>query len=150
MSSDHPCFALDARLAADCHTLAELELSQLLLMNNALLPWFILVPRVSCDELHQLTSDQLMALFKEISLISVFIKSHNPVDKLNTAAIGNIVRQLHIHIVGRQTTDPWWPGTVWGTSQRRAYNQNELNSIRHKLSMALPNSVPIRQPIAKA
>jgi diadenosine tetraphosphate (Ap4A) HIT family hydrolase len=150
MSSDNPSFTLDSRLAADCYLVAELELSQLLLMNNALLPWFILVPRVSCDELHQLTSDQLKALFNEISLVSVFIKSHNPVDKLNTAAIGNIVRQLHIHIIGRQTTDPWWPGTVWGTSQRRAYNQNELNSIRRKLSVALPNSVAIIHPIAKA
>jgi diadenosine tetraphosphate (Ap4A) HIT family hydrolase len=150
MPTDNPSFTLDSRLAADCYLVAELELSQLLLMNNALLPWFILVPRVSCDELHQLTSDQLKALFNEINLVSVFIKSHNSVDKLNIAAIGNIVRQLHIHIIGRQTTDPWWPGTVWGTSQRRAYNQNELNSIRRKLSVALPNSVAIIHPIAKA
>jgi diadenosine tetraphosphate (Ap4A) HIT family hydrolase len=150
MPSDVPSFKLDSRLASDCHLLAELELSQLLLMNNALLPWFILVPRVSCNELYQLSTEQLTALFKEISLISIFIKNHNPVDKLNTAAIGNIVRQLHIHVIGRQTTDPWWPGTVWGTEQRRAYNQTELNQIRRKLSLELPNTVTIIQPTMKA
>ena len=150
MPADNPAFSLDPRLAKDCHLLAELELSQLLLMNNALLPWYILVPRVDCDELHQLTTEQQKLLFQEINRISLFIKADHSIDKLNTAAIGNIVRQMHIHIMGRKTSDHWWPGTVWGTTQRRAYNQTELNEIKRKLSLELPKTIDIAQPTAKA
>ncbi|ODB92175.1 hypothetical protein A3194_07160 [Candidatus Thiodiazotropha endoloripes] len=145
-----PSFSLDPRLTADCHLLAELELSQLLLMNNALLPWYILVPRVSCDELYQLTPEQQKLLFEEINQISLFIKADENIDKLNTAAIGNIVRQMHIHILGRKSSDPWWPGTVWGTKQRRPYNQTELNEIKRRLILELPKTIEILQPTAKA
>ncbi|MCG7908480.1 MAG: HIT family protein [Candidatus Thiodiazotropha taylori] len=145
-----PAFSLDPRLAADCYLLAEMELSQLLLMNNALLPWYILVPRVDCDELHQLAPEQQKRLFEEINQISQFIKTDQSIEKLNTAAIGNIVRQMHIHILGRNSSDPWWPGTVWGTTQRRAYKQTELDEIKRRLSMQLPKTITILQPIAKA
>ncbi|MCG7916210.1 MAG: HIT family protein [Candidatus Thiodiazotropha taylori] len=145
-----PAFSLDPRLAADCYLLAEMELSQLLLMNNALLPWYILVPRVDCDELHQLAPEQQKRLFEEINQISQFIKTDQSIEKLNTAAIGNIVRQMHIHIMGRNSSDPWWPGTVWGTTQRRAYKQTELDEIKRRLSMQLPKTITILQPIAKA
>ncbi|MEW8269027.1 MAG: HIT family protein [Candidatus Thiodiazotropha taylori] len=145
-----PAFSLDPRLAADCYLLAEMELSQLLLMNNALLPWYILVPRVDCDELHQLAPEQQKRLFEEINQISQFIKTDQSIEKLNTAAIGNIVRQMHIHIMGRNSSDPWWPGTVWGTTQRRAYKQTELDEIKRRLSLQLPKTITILQPIAKA
>ncbi|MEW8323025.1 MAG: HIT family protein [Candidatus Thiodiazotropha taylori] len=145
-----PAFSLDPRLAADCHLLAKMELCQLLLMNNALLPWYILVPRVDCDELHQLAPEQQKRLFEEINQISQFIKTDQSIEKLNTAAIGNIVRQMHIHILGRKSSDPWWPGTVWGTTQRRAYKQTELDEIKRKLSVQLPKTITILQPIAKA
>ncbi|MCG7868534.1 MAG: hypothetical protein B6D70_08745 [gamma proteobacterium symbiont of Stewartia floridana] len=145
-----PAFSLDPRLAADCYLLAEMELSQLLLMNNALLPWYILVPRVDCDELHQLAPEQQKRLFEEINQISQFIKTDQSIEKLNTAAIGNIVRQMHIHILGRNSSDPWWPGTVWGTTQRRAYKQTELDEIKRRLSLQLPKTITILQPIAKA
>lgn len=150
MPADNPDFSLDPRLAADCYLLAEMELSQLLLMNNALLPWYILVPRVACDELHQLSHEQQKQLFEEINQISLFIKTDQSIDKLNTAAIGNIVRQMHIHIMGRKTSDPWWPGTVWGTAQRRAYKQTELNEIKRRLSLELPKTTNILQATAKA
>ncbi|MBV2093220.1 MAG: HIT family protein [Candidatus Thiodiazotropha sp. (ex Ctena orbiculata)] len=150
MSIDNTAFSLDPRLAADCHLLAEMELSLLLLMNNALLPWYILVPRVDCDELHQLTTEQQKRLFEEINQISQFIKADQSIEKLNTAAIGNIVRQMHIHILGRNSSDPWWPGTVWGTTQRRAYNQTELDEIQHRLSLDLTKTINILQPTAKA
>ncbi|MCG7963733.1 MAG: HIT family protein [Candidatus Thiodiazotropha taylori] len=145
-----PAFSLNPRLAADCHLLAEMELCQLLLMNNALLPWYILVPRVDCDELHQLAPEQQKRLFEEINQISQFIKTDQSIEKLNTAAIGNIVRQMHIHILGRKSGDPWWPGTVWGTTQRRAYKQTELDEIKRRLSVQLPKTITILQPIAKA
>jgi diadenosine tetraphosphate (Ap4A) HIT family hydrolase len=143
-------FKLDPRLAEDCYLLAELQLSQLLLMNNALLPWFILVPRVSCTELHQLSTEQQSMLFQEINLLSGFIEKQYATDKLNIAAIGNIVQQLHIHIMGRRQSDPWWPGVVWGTTQREAYDQIQLNQVTQALIDTLPSQVQVKQQLLKS
>lgn len=131
-------FILDPRLAADCHHLASLPLSELLLMNNALLPWFILVPRVQQTELHELPSAQQQALLQEINLLSRFLQQGFTPDKLNTAAIGNIVRQLHIHLVARRRDDICWPGVVWGVSQREPYTQTALDGIVRQLCACLP------------
>ena len=122
-------FILDQRLAQDCHTLADLPLSRLLLMDNALIPWLILVPRVDKTELHQLTEAQQHALLDEINLISRFAEETFSPDKLNVAAIGNIVRQMHIHIVARKTNDICWPGVVWGIKQRQSYKQSHLDEL---------------------
>ena len=111
---NQPAFVLDERLSQDCHQLADLSFCRLLLMNNALLPWFILVPKVDKTELHELTEAQQLALMKEIDLISRFAQQHFTPEKLNVAAIGNIVRQMHVHIVARETDDICWPGVVWG------------------------------------
>lgn len=150
MTSINIPFKLDPRLAEDCYLLAELQLSQLLLMNNALLPWYILVPRVSCTELHQLSAEQQAMLFQEIKLLSGFIENRYPTDKLNIAAIGNIVQQLHIHIIGRRQSDPWWPGVVWGTTQREAYDQLQLNEVTQALSDALPSEIEVKQQLLKS
>lgn len=131
-------FTLDQRLAQDCHLLAELPLCDLLLMNNALLPWFILVPRVSVVEIHELAPAQQTSLLEEINLVSRFVQQTFTPDKLNTAAIGNIVRQLHIHIVARRQDDICWPGVVWGVEQREAYDQTTLNGITRQLRAFLP------------
>jgi diadenosine tetraphosphate (Ap4A) HIT family hydrolase len=135
MSTD---FTLDERLAQDCHLLAELPLCELLLMNNALLPWFILVPRVSVIEIHELPQDQQSGLLEEINLVSRFVQQTFAPDKLNTAAIGNIVRQLHVHVVARRYDDICWPDVVWGVQQREAYDQTALNAITRQLRAFLP------------
>ena len=131
-------FILDHRLDHDCHTLVDLPLSRLLLMDNALIPWLILVPRVDKTELHHLTDVQQHSLMDEINLISRFAEETFIPDKLNVAAIGNIVRQMHIHIVARKTDDICWPGVVWGIKQRQAYTQTQLD----ELSMALRSHLP--------
>jgi diadenosine tetraphosphate (Ap4A) HIT family hydrolase len=131
-------FTLDERLAQDGYRLAELPLCELLLMNNALLPWFILVPRVDVVEMHEMASLQQRALMEEINLVSRFIQQTFAPDKLNTAAIGNIVRQLHIHIVARKQDDICWPGVVWGVEQRTDYEQSTLNAIIRQLRAFLP------------
>ncbi|MEJ2465689.1 MAG: HIT family protein [Candidatus Thiodiazotropha sp.] len=131
-------FTLDERLARDGYRLAELPLCELLLMNNALLPWFILVPRVDVVEMHEMPSLQQRALMEEINLVSRFIQQTFAPDKLNTAAIGNIVRQLHIHIVARKQDDICWPGVVWGVEQRTDYEQSTLNAIIRQLRAFLP------------
>ncbi len=131
-------FTLDERLARDCHRLASLPLSELLLMNNALVPWFILVPRVEVSELHELPPPRQQDLLGEINLVCRFVQHDFTPDKLNVAAIGNIVRQLHVHVVGRRVNDICWPGVVWGMNQREAYDQPALDAICRQLSAFLP------------
>jgi len=94
-------FKLDSRLDNDCFTLGQLKTSRLLLLNNSLVPWFILVPETSATEIYELPHAQQLELLDEINLLSNHLKQNFAVDKLNVAAIGNIVNQMHIHIVGR-------------------------------------------------
>lgn len=146
---EQPAFTLNERLARDCHTLADLELSRLLLMNNALLPWFILVPRVEAVELHELTPPQQSQLLEEINLLSRFLQRHFSPDKLNVAAIGNVVRQLHIHLVARRRDDLCWPGVVWGEQRRTAYDQPSLDRIARRLRRFLPSRSRYYEAVAK-
>jgi diadenosine tetraphosphate (Ap4A) HIT family hydrolase len=130
-------FYLDSRLANDCHILGRLDLSLLYLMNNALIPWFILVPRTDKIEMTDLPEMDQARLLKEINLVSAFLKNNFPVTKLNIAAIGNIVSQLHIHIVGRHPSDFCWPGVVWGTTEKQNYSNDKLMEIRNSLTKQL-------------
>ena len=142
-------FPLDERLASDCHKLASLSLCELLLMNNALIPWFILVPRREATELHQLPLPEQQTLLEEINLISHFIEQNFHPDKLNVAAIGNIVRQMHIHLVARRESDFCWPGVVWGTDRREAYGQPELDAIALQVRSFLPDGTPLHSVFQK-
>lgn len=122
-------FALDSRLKNDCFVLCRLNLSHLLLMNNALFPWFILVPETDVTELCDLSVDEQQILIDEINRVSRFIKARFTVDKLNVAAIGNVVSQLHIHVIGRRMTDECWPGVVWGAGKSEPYPDAERQRI---------------------
>lgn len=128
-------FELDPKLASDCFALGDLSLSRLLLMNNALLPWFILVPRVTEKEIYQLQADQQQLLLQEINTLSSFAQINFNADKLNVAAIGNIVSQLHIHVVARKTTDCCWPGVVWGGQQCETYSESALDAVRGQVQL---------------
>lgn len=132
-------FKLDPRLDNDCFTLGRLKTSRLLLLNNSLVPWFILVPETSATELYQLPHEQQLVLLDEINIISNHIKQNFVVDKLNVAAIGNIVSQMHIHLVGRRADDFCWPGVVWGAKDKQAYQDHEVEAIKSQLSRSLPN-----------
>ncbi len=133
-------FVLDPRLEADCILIGELELSLVLLMNNALVPWFILVPRVNESEIYLLTNAQQNTLYKEINILSEFISDSFKTDKLNIGAIGNIVNQLHVHIVGRRQDDVCWPGVVWGVKEKRPYSDSEIEKIRTLANSIMANS----------
>ena len=126
-------FKLDPRLNNDCFTLGKMQVCQLLLMNNALVPWFILVPEVEATEIYQLNNDIQQRLLAEINQLSEFITQEYVTDKLNVAAIGNIVNQLHVHIVGRTKNDFCWPNVVWGTDQKKTYSDHEVKNITQKL-----------------
>lgn len=126
-------FQLDTQLQKDCIVLGELEQSLLLVMNNALVPWFIVVPKTDKTELYELEDDMQVKVLKEINAVSRFIKDEFCVDKLNVAAIGNVVQQLHIHVIGRQHDDYCWPGVVWGRPEKTSYNDQAIDHILAKL-----------------
>ena len=127
-------FTLDPRLAADCHLLGTFNGAELLLMNNAHFPWFILVPHTEHTEFYELGRTDQQALLSSINALSTFLKQELASEKLNIATIGNIVKQLHIHIVGRTQSDACWPGVVWGTRHRIEYAVADVARIRQSLS----------------
>ena len=113
-------WSLHPQLAADTLQVCDLALSRLLAMNDADFPWLILVPRrTGAADMIDLGAEQSV-LMDEISLVSRALKDETNCDKLNVAAIGNVVPQLHIHIVARRANDPLWPKPVWGISAGRA------------------------------
>ena len=131
-------FRLDERLQADCFEIADLELSTLLLLDNRSLPWLILVPRKhKARELTDLDYEEQHELLSEINLITRVQQKLFTPDKINTAAIGNVVDQLHIHIIGRYKTDPVWPSPVWGNLQDEPYREGELQQRIQLLKHAL-------------
>jgi len=108
-------FTLHPQLERDSFFVASLELSQLLLINNALFPWLVLVPRApEARELIDLQDGARHQLMDEISLVSRCMQSLFAPDKLNIAALGNQVPQLHIHVIARFAKDAAWPHPVWG------------------------------------
>lgn len=123
-------FKLDDRLAADTVAVGSMPLSELLLMNNSSYPWFILVPRCDVIEIHELPLEQQQQLLLEYNAVASMLQSRFTIDKLNTGALGNIVRQLHIHVVGRCHSDACWPGPVWGQAQGAEYTASRLAEIR--------------------
>lgn len=120
-------FALHPRLVADTRPLGRLPLSLLLLMNEASCPWVILVPeRPALRELYELAEADRVQLMAEIALVSRAMADAFRPDKLNVASLGNVVEQLHVHVVARYRGDPAWPGPLWGHPQLRAGDEVEL------------------------
>lgn len=127
-------FTLHPRLAADTHPMADLALCRVLLMNDRRFPWLILVPRrANLRELTDLTPEDRPLLFTEIATASAALRKVCAPDRINVAAIGNMVDQLHIHVVARTMSDSAWPGTVWGHSGAKPYDQPTLLHRRNEL-----------------
>lgn len=133
-----PGFALDPRLAADSLMLAEGPLSQLRLMDDARFPWLVLVPRVAdASEWFDLDDRDQHLLLAEVGRAAQLLRATGPCHKLNIGALGNIVRQLHVHVVARNEGDAAWPGPVWGAGamQRlsRGVREERLDALRRAL-----------------
>ncbi len=127
-------FVLDDRLAADTVHLADWALSRVLLMNDARYPWLILVPRrAGITELHDLAHAERMVLGEEIVRASRGLKAHSAAVKINVGALGNVVAQLHVHIVARNPGDATWPGPVWGHGAREPYEAAALERLSSEL-----------------
>ncbi|OQX15024.1 MAG: HIT family protein [Thiothrix lacustris] len=111
----HRDFALHPQLAQDTYPVTDLELCRVLLMNEARYPWLILVPRrAGIREIHELTTAERQQLWAESDKVSRVLMTLFQPDKLNIAALGNAVAQLHVHHLARFQRDAAWPAPVWG------------------------------------
>ena len=127
-------FSLHPRLEADCRVLGDFPLSRLLLMNDVRYPWFILVPRrEDISEIYQLADEDQIQLQRESVLLGKHLMARFGGDKLNIAALGNLVPQLHIHHIVRYRDDETWPGPVWGTGMAIPYTEERLHEVRERI-----------------
>lgn len=126
-------FELHPRLKADTWSMGESSNSILLLMNNALAPWLILVPKTDVHELHHLSPGFRQDVRAEVDLLCTTLERALKPHKLNVATLGNLVPQLHIHVVARYANDVFWPGPVWGHQERRDYQAEEIERLRAQL-----------------
>ena len=127
-------FILNPVLAKDCIEITNLHLSKMLLMNDRRYPWLILVPRrAAITEIHHLPTKDQRSLFNEITEAAEFLEKEFQATKINIGAIGNIVPQLHVHLVGRKSDDAAWPNPVWGHSSPVNYKNSEAIQIIKKI-----------------
>jgi diadenosine tetraphosphate (Ap4A) HIT family hydrolase len=123
-------FQLDDRLTRDTLVVGDMSLCRALLMNDARWPWLILVPRrEGLVELIDLDPADQTELMDEAGRAARFLKSQARADKINVGALGNIVRQLHLHIVARVVGDPAWPGSVWGHGAATPYDEGAARAL---------------------
>ena len=131
-------FILDSRLQHDTLPVGDFPLCRLLLMNDAHYPWFILVPRrESVSELFQLDAEEQQALWRETTWLAEKLKDTFAADKMNVATLGNVVSQLHMHVVVRRRDDAAWPAPVWGKHAAQPYSAQQVTAIREKLQLVL-------------
>ena len=127
-------FTLHPQLAKDCHVIGQFPLCKLLLMNDANYPWFILVPmQAGIREIYELSAADQQQFLQESSELGKGLMQVFSGDKLNIGALGNVVPQLHIHVIGRQHEDYCWPGVVWGRPEKTPYTQEAINHIIAKV-----------------
>ncbi len=131
-------FELNERLAADSHPVCALELCEVRLMNDSRYVWLLMIPRrADLSEWHDLGAADAAQLSAEISLASGALKAMTGATKINVAAIGNMVRQMHVHVVARHEDDETWPGTVWNAGQAKPYEEGALEALRSDLRQEL-------------
>ncbi|WP_019029841.1 HIT domain-containing protein [Colwellia piezophila] len=132
--SETTLFTLHAQLEKDSIELADFPLCKLLLCNDSAYPWFILVPKVAdISEIYQLDWLQQQQLLNESSLLSELLMQVFSGDKMNVAALGNVVEQLHVHHVVRFKDDAQWPKPIWGQQALTPYSAEELTVLKDKL-----------------
>jgi diadenosine tetraphosphate (Ap4A) HIT family hydrolase len=133
-----PEFLLDPQIAADSLAVCELGLSTVRLMRDANYPWLLLVPRVTyANEIADLTPADRAALTDEIVKASAALREAVRSDKLNVAALGNVVAQLHVHVIARRHDDACWPKPVWGAVAAKAYQPGEGEALAAELAARL-------------
>ncbi|WP_280547706.1 HIT family protein [Halomonas sp. 11-S5] len=127
-------FEPDARLVNDSYPVTELPLCQLRLMDDARFPWLVLIPRrLEVSEVFQLDASAQQQLWREASAIGRAMLEALGGDKLNIASLGNVVAQLHVHVIVRRREDAAWPAPVWGHGQAEAYDLDGLADMRARI-----------------
>lgn len=131
-------FELDERLARDSELVAELDLCQLRILKDSRWPWLMLVPqRNGMSEIFDLDPRDQALLSVETNRVGAAVKTVTGATKINVGALGNIVRQLHVHVVARSEGDPNWPGPIWGFGQAIPYEPARQDEFIHQLVEAL-------------
>jgi len=133
-------FQLDSKLNHDTFFVSDLDLCRLLIMNDSNYPWFILVPRrLNITEIYQLSNEDRFELDYETNFISEILANYFKADKMNIAALGNIVSQLHVHIIVRKKTDLLWPETIWGKKSPLFYSKEDIENTISIIKNLLTN-----------
>ncbi|HKI60841.1 MAG TPA: HIT domain-containing protein [Mariprofundaceae bacterium] len=131
-------FSLHPQLARDCVVIGKFPLCLLLLMNDNQYPWFILVPqRPDISEIHRLSDTDQQQLMRESCTLGVAIEKAFHPDKINVAALGNVVSQLHVHHIARFEDDAAWPASVWGKLPTRPYTPEALDKVVERVLLEL-------------
>lgn len=132
-------FALDPRLQQDTLPIGDFPLCRLLLSNDSNYPWFILVPRINAiSEVFQLEAADQQRLWQESTVLAQLLNQGFAADKMNIGALGNVVSQLHVHVIVRKRDDAAWPAPVWGKHPAQAYTAQQVATIRTQLRELLP------------
>ncbi|OCW25377.1 HIT domain-containing protein [Pseudomonas sp. S3E12] len=132
-------FALDQRLQQDTLVIGDFPLCRLLLSNDSNYPWFILVPRINgISEVFQLDVADQQILWKETTLLAQLLNEGLGADKMNIGALGNVVSQLHVHVIVRKRDDAAWPAPVWDKHPAQPYTEEQVAAIRVRLRALLP------------
>ncbi|RMT23321.1 Histidine triad protein [Pseudomonas amygdali pv. mori] len=133
-------FVLDSRLQQDTLPIGDFPLCRLLLSNDSHYPWFILVPRrADITEVFLLSAADQLQLWQETSVLAKVLKELFDADKINIAALGNVVSQLHMHVIVRNRDDAAWPAPVWGKHAAVAYTDEQFSAICRQLRPVLTN-----------
>jgi diadenosine tetraphosphate (Ap4A) HIT family hydrolase len=131
-------FELHPVLKADTVKISSLELCDVLLQTDANFPWLCLVPRRDgVREIHRLSAEDQQLLMRETSFVSERFEALTGAEKMNVAALGNMVPQLHIHVIARFAGDQAWPGPIWGIVPRKDYVDGELTKLASDIRAAL-------------
>ena len=132
-------FALDQRLQQDTLAIGDFPLCRLLLSNDSNYPWFILVPRIDgISEVFQLDVADQQTLWQETTALAQLLNEGLAADKMNIGALGNVVSQLHVHVIVRKRDDAAWPAPVWGKHPAQPYTEEQVAAIRSRLRELLP------------
>jgi len=134
----HDAFQLHERLAADTWTVKDLALCRVLLMNDRRYPWLVLVPRrAGLRDFHEVAVADKATFQSEIDQASVFLKEMTGALKINVAALGNMVPQLHVHVIARFVSDAAWPKPVWGLGEAEPYPPSEVGDLIERLKKGI-------------
>ena len=138
------------QLQQDCHVLGRFSRCTVLLNRNAAFPWFILVPDTKLEDVLDLPAAELAEVSAECQRVSTFLKRELGFGKVNFAGLGNVVPQMHLHVIGRSIDDPCWPQPVWGHSEMPRWAPVRAATISASMATSVNTRVMVMSPVSSA